>query len=479
MSAPALRRPARPLSVARACLAASAPAALLGIATIAVLTLPGAKNVTGSRDVPFVEMSESIVLMLFLPLLHWRGRGGRRALDEGLPMREARQEWMRAACGALWAAATLGAVLAIHLLWDTELRTGAVTFHPGLPVSIFGAGLGMYLLGTAVLMRTDRPGRVLLLTLLAVGVLGALGEPLTRSLVTTRSVTEYAAQHPHVRVPGWERTTLLALALGVGAVWASTLLARHGGVFAGLRGRWTRAARRVPLAPRTQGARAATGPRRASSFGRAVARQFVALRSRLGWSTLILVSLYAVVFLRLPDAASSEVEMSLAVAATFWPALVWMEERSRRRDWDESLPVGRLPLRVAHALAGAAWLMIAAAAGAPLHPAGPALPAAALVLYLASTAGAALLGRPVLACFILMIGGSIASIELAPEHPLSLARAHAPLDVPQAITWSPAASLVWIALLGAAAVAALHLQARRDRLGAAWLPRLRRRPQPA
>jgi hypothetical protein len=478
VSAPALRRPARGMDVARAYLRASAPAALVGIAAMALFTWPGTKNVTGGRDVPFVELRESLYFMLFLPLLHWRGRGGSRALDQGLPMADARQEWTRAACGGVWAVLTLGVALGVHLFGDTQLRSGGVTVDPGLPVSILGVGVGTYLLGSAVLLRTDRPGRVLLLTLLAVFILGTLGEPLTRNLLSTSSMTELVAAHKHVSVPGWKRTTALALVLGLGAMGASTLLGRRGDMFAGLRGRWMAAVRRGRPAPRVRTPPAAAGPRHAAGAGTAVLRQFAALRGRLGWSALIVLGIYVPAFFRLPMAAPAAVEWAVGVAAGLWPALVWLDERGRR-DWDESVPVGRLPLRLAHALAGAAWLMITVLPGALIHPAGMAVPAAALATYLASTALAALLGRPVLGSFVGMFGIGIASFAFFPSHPLSLARALAPLDTPNGISWSPAASLVWLALLTAAAVAALHLQARRDGSGSTWFPRLRREAQPA
>ena len=478
MSAPDLRAPARWTAVVRAHLAASAPTALLGLAAIAALTWPGSKRVPTASDVPFVEVRDSLVFILFLPLLHWRGRGGSRALDQGLPMEDARQEWLRTACGALWAVLTVGATLALHAVADPELRSGRVAYAPGLPVSILGAALGTYLLGAAVLVRTDRPGRALLLTLLVVGVLATLGEPLTRSLLSSHSLTEYVAQVERVSVPAWPRATLLPLLLGVGAVWVSGLLGRHAGALSALRGRWMPTARRSGPAPWAGAPRIAAGPRRTASFARAVGRQFLLLRGRLGWSALLVVGAYALAFLRLRIAVDSTVELAAALGATFWPALVWLEERGRRGDWDESVPVGRVPLRIAHALAGAAWLMIAVAPASLVHPAGIAVAAAALALYLASTVAAALLDRPVLGCFLAGIATGIASFSAAPEHPLSLAHALAPLDAPS-IAWSPAAALVWLPLLGAAAAAALHLQARRHRSGRTWLPRLRRAPQPA
>jgi hypothetical protein len=467
------------VNVARAHLAASAPAALLGLALVVAFTWPGRKNLPAAGDVPFVEVRDLTTLMLFLPLLHWRGRGGSRSLDQGLPMDDARQEWIRTACGALWAALTVGTALAVHLLMDTRLQSGAVAYRPGLPISILGTALGAYLVGAAVLLRTDRPGRTLLLTLVLLVVLGALGEPLSRNLFSSNSMAEYIGRVEYVNVPGWRLKTLLALALGIGAVGVSGLLGRHVGALAGLRRRWMPAVPRARATPRTRSAQAVAGPRHAASFGVAAARQFLALRGRLGWSALMVIGFYTAALVRLPVAAVTAVEWVVGMAASFWPALVWLEERGRRRDWDESVPVGRVRLRIAHALAGAAWLMIAAAPGALVHPAGVAVPAAALALYLASTAGAALLGRPVLACFVAALASGIASFSLAPEHPLSLARALAPLDAPAGVTWSPAASLAWVSLFAAAAVTALHFRARRDGSGRAWLPRLRRAAQPA
>ena len=479
MSAAALRRPARGMDVIRAHLAASAPAALLGLALVVAFTWPGRKNIPSTEDVPFVEVRDFTTLMLFLSLLHWRGRGGSRGLDQGLPMDDVRQEWIRTACGALWAVLTVGTALAVHVLMDTRLQRGAVAYRPGLPISILGTTLGAYLVGAAVLVRTGRPGRTLLLTLILLAVLAALGEPLSRNLFISHSMTEYIGRLEYVNVPGWPLKTLLALALGIAAVAVSGLLGRHGDALAGLWRRWMPAGRRTRATPRARSARVAAGPRQGASFGLAAPRQFLGLRGRLGWSVLMVIGFYTAALVRLPVAADAAVEWVVGVAASFWPALVWLEERGRRRDWDESVPVGRVPLRIAHALAGAAWLMIAAVPGALVHPAGVAVPAAALALYLASTAGAALLGRPVLACFVATLASGIASFALAPEHPLSLARALAPLEAPNHTTWSAAAWLVWLSLLAAAAGAALHLQARRDYSGRTWLPSLRRAPHPA
>lgn len=473
MSAAALRAPARWTDAARAHLAASAPAGLVGLAAVAAVTRPGQT----ARDVPFDEAGALTMLMLFLPLVHWRGRGSSRSLDQGLPMDDARQEWIRTACGALWAVLTVGAALAVHVLMDTRLRSGAVTYAPGLPVSILARALGAYLLGAAVLARTDRPGRTLLVALGLMAVLVAVGELLTRSLMSTHSVTEYLPRSEHVRVPGWTRATLLPLVLGVGAVWVSGLLGRHGGALRSLRARWIPAGSATRPPPRTRPVRLVPGPRRAAGFGAAAVRQFGGLRGRLGWAAAGIVAFYTLSYFRLPmDAAS--VEIPVMWATVFWPALVWLEERGRGRDWDDSVPVGRVPLRIAHALAGAVWLMAAVVPGALIHPAGIAVPAAALAMYLAVTAGAALLERPVLGCLVAGIGIEIASFTIAPEHPLSLARALAPLGGLNDITWSAAASGVWLPLLAAAAGATLHLQARRDRNGRT-LPALRRAPRPA
>ncbi|HYR08432.1 MAG TPA: hypothetical protein VEQ60_11705, partial [Longimicrobium sp.] len=219
MSAAALRAPARWTQVARAHLAASAPAALLGLAVVVAFAWPGRKNMPSAVDAPFIEVRDMAQLMLFFPLLYWRGRGASRSLDQGLPMDDLRQEWIRAACGALWCVLTVGAALGAHVIGDTQLRSGTVTYDPGLPLSILGTALGMYLLGAAVLVRTDRPGRTLLLTMLLLGVLATLGEPLSRTVLSTRSLREYRPGGEHVSVPGWLQSTLLTLAVGVGAVW--------------------------------------------------------------------------------------------------------------------------------------------------------------------------------------------------------------------------------------------------------------------
>jgi hypothetical protein len=238
VTAAVLRAPARATRVARAHLAASAPAALLGVAAMVTLTWPAIRGVPSGSESVFVQVSGMTTYLLFLPLLHWRGQGGRRSLDQGLPMADARQEWIRAACGALWAVLTVAAVLAFHALAASRLPTGRVTIHPGVPLAILGTGLGLYLVGTAVLIRADRPGRALLLTLFLLVVLGLAGAPLVRALISWNTVTEIdMAGNARVHVPGWPRATLVPLAMGAGAVWISILLGRHGSALAGVAAR--------------------------------------------------------------------------------------------------------------------------------------------------------------------------------------------------------------------------------------------------
>lgn len=476
MSAAAFRTPARGAQVARAHLAASAPAALVGVAAMVALTWPAIWGLPAGSETAFVQMGGATMYAFFLPLLHWRGRGGRRSLDQGLPMVDARQEWIRVACGALWAVLTLAAVLGFQALAASPLPAGRVTVHPGLPLAFLGSGLGMYLVGTAVLIRADRPGRALLLTLFLLVVLALAGAPLVRALINWETVTEFdMAGNARLHVPGWQRKTLVPLAMGAGALWISILLGRHAGALAGLRGQWI--GRRAPAPPRMQVARTVSGPRRASSFARAAARQLWVLRRRLGWTALVVTALNAVVALRAPSYTETVVPFLVGMAAMFWPALVWLDER--RGDWHDAVPVDRVQLRIAHALAGAAWLLAAAVPAALLHSSGIALPLAALAMYLASTTGVALLGRPVIACFLFIYVGNVVASEAAPEHPLSLARALSPLYSPNEISWAAGASLVWLPLLALAAAAALRAQAIRDRRGGSLLPRLRRATQTA
>ncbi|HST57470.1 MAG TPA: hypothetical protein VLK84_02205, partial [Longimicrobium sp.] len=103
MSAAALRPAARWTDAVRAHLATSAPYALLGLAGFAATTWPGRRSSQYISDLPFAEVRALTMLMLIFPLLHWGGRGSSRGLDQGLPMDDARQEWIRTACGALWA----------------------------------------------------------------------------------------------------------------------------------------------------------------------------------------------------------------------------------------------------------------------------------------------------------------------------------------------------------------------------------------
>ncbi len=519
MSAPALRAPARTWAAARAYLGLLAHGwTILGLLLSVLYTAPTDREwLERFADGPFGHLRALALLMFFFPLLHWRGRGGRRVPDPAMPLGTMRHELVRLACGTAWAAATFGIATAIHTwrvaaLYPEDPRTLGGYPH-WYPFSLFAAGITVYLLGSAVLLRSERPGRVILFFAVLIGLVLPSGA-LARLLTAFRDADDLA----RLGTPEWLGGTVLSLGLACAVVYAAVRLdLPRGRAPAGAAGRIGDAMRRglrraVPSGPARPPVGRAGFRRPPSTL--AVARRHLALLGRrMAWP-MVLALLFAWgaaraemeagrTVPRFADFTRGDQYRLLALVSLCWPVFVWMDERRVLSEQDEALPVGAAKRRMLHAGAGAAWLLLAvlllvagqlagaAAAGTLASPADvppwlwPGLPCAVLTLYLFGTVGAILLEGPVVSVFVsylVMLFGSFlwGDGALSPRRVLGAFW----LDDPR--EWGYPAALFWLALCAAAATGAIALSAWADR-NRRWpglgdvrrLLRSRARPAPA
>jgi hypothetical protein len=496
VSATALRAPARPAVVARHYLALLGRETAPGAIGLAVaLSFWGSVN---RRDL-FEGTVELLPLMMFLPMFQWRGGGRDHAA--ALPLGGVRHDLVRVACGTAWAAATLGVPVALQAVLA---RGGLGAWLGGYPwwypLPLLAAGLAFYLLGSAVWLRTPRPGRVLLvLFFFANGLREALGLGEPGWAVVYGSPDELRG----VGAPEGIAAALAWLGAGCAAV----------GLSAAVGGRAPRAERgrdpsRIVRWPARRGA-ARRGPRpvparppRPASALTALRAQAALMRHRMVWPAAIAVLLAwkgARAEIRLPAGGvqgplflhDGEAFLGLALFAFFWPLLVWMDERGPGREHAEALPVGVLTLRLARVAAGGAALaalcvvVVAGSAGGawiagtlPSPAAVPArvwagVPAGALMMYLAGSLPLLLsadrpLRRTVAWCFVTLSlvlpyvwSSGARDARFSPTAALSVFT-----DRP--VPWTDAA-LLWLAVLAAAAAYAAALGAFNDR-GGPWSP---------
>jgi hypothetical protein len=496
VSAAALRRSARWRQAVRAELALLRDAHVLRWAWLIPLVVPG------SPEGHFGGVRTFAWLMFFLPLAWQREQGSVRG-NVALPMGGVALSLIRVACGAACASLLLGACIAVDR-WSMILLRDSTDTPASLPAwypaGLFLVGLAQYLFGAAIMLLSERPGRVLVAAFtLGLTLCSATG----MWLETTEYRTEYTGDGViHIaRTSLTLATSLLLAGTAIVAVCACAAIGgrgRSGRGHAGLL-RWPVP---VPIA-RARSAYAephAGSPRGPASLARVAGRQFVLLAPRMGW--LLPVCAVAAVFRArnglsagagVPAFLSDSPSYSFLFLAFYWPVLVWMDERGSW-EWDAALPCGTVARRLVHAAAGLAWfwvmllLLLAADVGAAMAagsldtPADlPAriwlgLPACALVLYCLGTLCAVLTDRPVLASIFysvllppaLVLGEFVMlgdSMGRTPPLPLSPLRALAASGYTRPEYWSGAATLLWSALLVAAACGAIWLRAWWERNG--------------
>jgi hypothetical protein len=497
VSAAARRRPARWTGVVRA-----ETTALLGWRAVPLTMLAVVLLTIGpffaQWEGPFSEFRQMVLMMFFFPLLHWRGRAGRGSLDLAMPVDAVRYDLLRVACGTLLAALTLGTAAALHAWNMARLPDEApITVHypASYPLSLSLIGVASYLFGSAVVLRTARPGRMLLGVFIAASVaMVAMGVELERygrevryagdrSLLSVTYTTSLTLTH-----------ALAAVACGAAAVLLAVVLGRRTG-----EGRWRATAPAVRPAPapvRVNAARLRT-PRSPAGAATVAAWEFAAQAPRMAWPVLA-AGLYAV-WLALREMGNGPTFLVDSLpflpfwfAAFFLPVLVWSREQVAG-DWDRARPADGFTQRLLQALAGLAWLQIsvhlvlagciggALAAGtlASLRQvpawAWPGLPLCATALYCLGSVPAMLSRHPVrwsIIAFLVLPQVLMATVGLyAWSHgmsgvsPFAPARLFAMVGFAPAGSWSGAAALVWVPVFAAVAAIAVRGRVRREREG--------------
>ncbi|HEX5871440.1 MAG TPA: hypothetical protein VFY65_13525, partial [Longimicrobium sp.] len=347
MTAAAPRRPARWARVVRAESAAlwQPKSTLLTLGAIVLATLGPFGG--GAWDAPLAEVRNLAMVMFFFPLLHWRGRGGHGSLDVAMPVGSVRYELIRIACGTAGAAFTLALATSLNLLNMRGWYARMGGYPASYPYALIAAGVAFYLLGAAVTLRAERPGRMLL----ALWIPTVLAFQLSGGGTWSRTVT-YA---PDGRVTSQGVFTglslgiaLLWLAAGVATVAASAALGRRGGWLRIPRPSFasTRLPRTVPVG--MEGIRS-PAPTRVVAV-----RQLAVQAPRMAVPLLMAAALATWAVWRETSGGGTFLSgraplMPFVYAAFFWPLLVWMDER--RGGWDQVLPVDDFTRRLLHAAA--------------------------------------------------------------------------------------------------------------------------------
>jgi hypothetical protein len=501
VSAAALRRPAPWPRVARAEAAALLSSRAIPLTLLAVVLLTAGPFFGGQSEWPYSQVRDFAPLMFFFPLLHWRGRAGRGSLDQGMPVGAMGYELVRVACGALAAAFTMALATGVHT-WNMRQVFDAPGVLRGFPASyplaLTLTGVAYYLFGSALMLRARRPGRMLVAGF-AIGI---------TVMIVTRVGLEQTGMHLDYAPDGSPtvsfRTSLtlagalLWLAGGIAAVGLSAWLGRREGTAAA--GRWFRPRAsalpvrsapaqvpapdvlRNPADARVVAVRqlAVQAPRMMVPLGMAVLLgAWSAWRETLGGGTFL---------------SGGMPLMPFVYVAFFWPLLVWMDER--RGDWDGMLPVDALTRRLLHAAAGLVWLqaavliVLAGCIGGALAegtlqslaqvPAWvlPGVPLAVLALYLLGTAWVMLSEHPVRTAIIgflvtiqlLVLMDAIGNL-LDGRSVLKPTGVFAPVNFMAPVQdHRTGATIVWILIFAALAVAAIRRRVRRDLHGAAPSP---------
>lgn len=462
------------------------------LAWLALILLLSAGSPSAAMTQAYEDTLRVVFGMLLLPLA-WQGEGARRR-GAALPVGDAAREVVRVLCGAACAGSMLALGLALHAVRYTEsIERFRERFGDPLPapptlfegVMLWIVGITHYLVGAALALRAERPGRVLVtamaLELAAFGVamrIPGLGKGI-------------GALHPH------PVTAALAIfAVGAGAVAVAIWLGGPDRALPRARNRRDRLAAAAASPPPHRPA----GLRAPASAPRIFARQFMALAPSMGW-VLLITGVYVALAVTAEKKGYGE---TIPYASTpfgplwqlglYWPVLVWMDER-RAQPWDEAHPIGSVVRRLLHAVAGLAWLLIVAGMLAVhavrdglrygLLPSSPAelpawfwlgVPLGATAMYALGTAFIVPADRKVLTAVVFcgfIIPWALYSIldavdpdaVFGPPGPYSPSRMLAALNWIAPEHWTVGAALLWTILPVAAAVAAIAWRARRERYG--------------
>lgn len=369
MSATALRAPAGTWTVARhylRMLGSGGGAWGVG-AGMLVACLGGLPDEGGNS---FAGVHTVLGLAFFLPLLHWRESSRAGALDVAMPLDRTRHDLVRVACGAAWACAAFltvtGAFMLASLFWRGPRFGGYPWWYPFPAVS---AGLLFYLLGSAVWLRAERPGRVLLVSYLLFFIVGgrviwlfggeAGADTFQWALVggswSSRGGLQATAEQWLVGSSVW-------LTVAWGLVWACASADRWTA-----RVRWVLPRVGLPAPPRRNAAarpeRVVSGLRRAPGAWAGFRREVLLVGGRMPWLLAFVLFLAWTWFEQESDAANTTPAMAhdprlFGILSNFFllPVLVWLDGRGPGREYEDAFPVDVGVRRALRVVAGAAWL---------------------------------------------------------------------------------------------------------------------------
>jgi hypothetical protein len=462
----------------------------LGIIILATLGPFGG----GEWDGPLSEVRNLAVLMCFFPLLHWRGRAGRGSLEQALPVDGARYDLVRVACGAAGALFTLVLATSANLLIVDGWYERMGGYPASYPFALIAVGMAFYLFGAAVMLRAERPGRLLLVLWIVLSLVflrfgGSRGRTTTFApdgRVTSQTVT--------VSLP--LGTALLWLAASLVAVVLAVTVRGRGGVRSTS---WPSfGSARTPL-PRRPATAVLEGIRNPAAARVVAVRQLAVQAPRMAVPLLIAVLLGAWAAWRETGGSGTFLAdhlplMPFVYAGFFWPLLVWMDER--RGDWDGMLPVDTFSRRLLHAAGGLVWLqaavliVVAGCIGGALAEgtiqslaqvpawAMPGVPLSVLALYCLGTAWTMLSAHPIRTALVgflvtlqvLVVMDAIGNLQ-AGRSVWVPTGVFAPVNFGAPVQDHPmGATILWILVFGALAVFAIRRRVNRDLHRAAPLP---------
>jgi hypothetical protein len=383
----------------------------------------------GNESAVFRGVRTAVLLAFFLPLLHWRSSGHAGVLDGAMPLGRARHDLIRIACGAVWACAAVLVVVGFFMLLGMRFVD-----HPWwYPLPTLAAGATTYLLGSAVWLRSEKPGRMLLLAfflpfIVAIALRLVLGpERGGGTSLWGMAATGLTAEGGlSVPVDRWLAGTALRLGIACAAVWLSVtaeswLRPLRGGWAGGWRGVLRLGRRGAPAAPLRAGRLGAAGERRPAPSGVVFARDVRLLRPRMAWPlSLLALWLCVKVSVTLDGATTAEPAVfdpwgfSLLGMLAFLPLLLWRDGTGSRLLYDDSLPVDGAKLRTMRVAAGAVWVGAIALAAVLVLTAGGI--AAGRVPSLQSVTPRVWVGVPGAALLLYLLGS--VPVLVSSRHPL-------------------------------------------------------------
>jgi hypothetical protein len=458
---------------------------------------------------PYGIFRFAVVMMFLLPLA-WQGRGGAGVAP--LPLTDATRTTVRVLCGAATAGLVFALGVALYVIGANRSFDMADEFNtlelftPAYPLSLTLAGVGNYLLGAALMLRAERPGRVLLAGLIVAALLLRVA-----GIELDHTEIERVDSWPEEpRYAGGSSLTLTAallrLLLGIAAV----------GVVAWWDGsrsrRWSGSARRRTRFPAPARARALplAVPRPRTAVAVVFARHLLLLAPRMVLPLLLGVYVAWVIapgdVVYQPEPRNYPPEAIrriifpeplgiLMIIGFLWPLLVWLDEW-QVRPWDDAHPVDTLSRRLLHAAAGMVWLLVigvvmgAAFVSRAVRAAADlptwlwlGLPVALLTLYCLGTLATVGAGedQPVVAGVVwsvalvpLLLGLQMVFSGFEREEPGPLAPTRVLAAVnwfgPETGHWSTPVALLWTLVFLATATLAVWFRTRGDQYG--WSPSL-------